>query len=99
MIADELVEAVARALYEAWRDGLIMKESTRPWDHLYDEEKNGQRREARAAIRAVHAAMREPSDDAAWEGAGYAHGDTRRAKDVWRAMLAASPLAEAARDD
>ncbi len=52
--------------------------------------------QARAAIRAVYAAMREPSD-AMNEAGGYAAGTFQA--ECWRAMLAAHPIAEVARDE
>jgi hypothetical protein len=83
MTADDLIRAVADAIA------------------AYPSQPDAQ---ARAAIRAVHAAMREPTPEirAAWAKAVPIDPemplDTQADRD-WRAMLAASPLAEAARDE
>jgi hypothetical protein len=96
MTADELVEAVALAIWNVGfdkPDKRLPAESPILREHLLDE--------ARAAIRAVHAAMMEPSGvsiQAAIDTFGMPPSweATRRAL---RASLAASPLAEVARDD
>jgi hypothetical protein len=103
MTADELVEAVARAIYEAWRDHCDIREDTPEWGDAHHSERNLNRSEARAAIRAVHAAMREPSADMVRDAIARPHSygpeDTTMYPSIWRAMLAAHPIAEAARDD
>ncbi len=99
MTADELVEAVARAMYEARRARVCPHAIE--WAALDNDYRESFRDEARAAIRAVHEAMREPSEDMEAAGgkelrlfvAPHLHVDK-----AWRAMLAASPLSEAARD-
>jgi hypothetical protein len=56
---------------------------------------------AEAALRVVAEAMREPSKEMVAAGIGYLPKDpfNSGAAHHWRAMLAASPLAEAVRDE
>ncbi len=54
--------------------------------------------QARAAIRAVHEAMRE-ADEKMISASYRTDGHSRAAAAIWRAMLAAHPIAEAARDE
>ncbi len=98
MTADELVEKTANAIDDAAR-GALSPAAARFY--------------ARAAIRAGHEAIQEPSaemvsafHEAETEDAAVgAFADTvrqnneRLCRAVWPAMLAASPLAEIARDD
>ncbi len=105
MTADELVKAVVTAMNAA--AVAAYKQNPGIPDEEYDAVK------ARAAIRAVHEAMRELSAEmvSAFHKAEAEDADVgvfadtvrqnneRLCRAVWPAMLAASPLAEVARDD
>lgn len=108
MTADELVEKVARTMCAAMQpmtdpDKLQPMprgmSGMRPHWRLYEAG-------ARAAIRAVHEAMREPSEEMLKAGhheqdqcAIHNYGGSPTVEDVWAVMLAAHPIAEAARDE
>ena len=96
MTADELVEKVARAICVADPD-------CGEWETADRLLRRALREEARAAIRAVHEAMREPSLTMAITGAPHTNvavgSGIPEASGTWRAMLAAHPIAEAASDE
>ena len=52
-IPDEVVEAAAKADYEAWRDYVDLRDETLDWGCLEEEEREGKRICARAAIAAA----------------------------------------------
>lgn len=96
MTHDELVERVARAIYER-RNGAGCK----PWSMQPQSHKEPYRDDARIAIAAVYEALKEPTDEmcAAGYAAPQAYGmaDNReelarmRTQPAYTAMLAASP--------
>jgi hypothetical protein len=99
MTPEELMEKVAREMREDWRDRMAVTDraETLPWDDIEAEERADCIAMARAAVRVVRDALREPDGmmmaageeaDADCEGL-----DSGKACLVlWRAMLAASPL-------
>lgn len=90
MTYNELREAVARAIYDAWRDHFDIREDTPPFDEAAKDERTLNLREANAALRVVREALREPPTRIK-TATGYGI-PTTTAIDHWRAMLAASPL-------
>jgi hypothetical protein len=97
MTPDELVEAVARAIREDWRNRMSAEDraETLPWEDIEAEERADCIAMARAALRVVREAMREPSVDMEIRGTEdwiCVRATEDRAAVIWRAMLAASPL-------
>ena len=89
MTPDELVEAVARGMRDAWvKRSLRPTYAPVPWDDLGESDKETWLHDARAALRVVREAMREPD-----EVMMHAYYDVAsHPVEEWRAMLAASPL-------
>jgi hypothetical protein len=93
MTHDELVERVARALYEAgtWEGA---------WSSIIDVDADIVRDQATAALAAVYEAIKEPTSTVIRDGVSHRlstsiGGDNRWPEDtaaLYRAMLAASPL-------
>lgn len=80
----ELVEKVARAIYEGANGNL------RPWAHQHKRTRDIYLADATAALAAVHAALQEPSGEMIW--AADPHAGPTVSFRVWQAMLDASPL-------
>lgn len=53
MVHDEMVEKVARAIYEAWCEVHKVSDTSMPWEEIDAEEREACIFEARAAIRAM----------------------------------------------
>ena len=84
-MSDELVEAVARALWEEHDAG--------PWEDASDSWKKTWRRLARAAILAVLEGIREPSEemqhcgDNCWKALSPAPAVIIGSYTIWQAMI------------
>ncbi len=93
MTHDELREKVARALFAAtWEEQLL---GALRWEDCKDEHAQWLER-ADAALAAVREALREPTLEMVVSANGYVPRDPGNsgAAHHWRAMLAASPLAD-----
>ena len=90
MPSKELIEKVARAIYESWEN--VPRASDRDWDAYAKKLPGGAdcfRKHAQAAISTILAALQEPTEAMHSEGR-----TTVNYRDAWRAMLAASALGE-----
>lgn len=95
MTPEDLVEKVALAMREAWRDREELRRVTLEWPDIGPEEREAYMADARAALRVVREALAEPTQEMQVAGGNALGGwvaPALHADDAWRAMLDASPL-------
>lgn len=105
-----LIDKVARATRELWRDECDIRQDTVEWEELCPQELQGLRKTALVAIRVIAAELREPSRvmingglygaDINWQAASE---DEALSDDevisIWRGTFGASILGEALRNE
>jgi hypothetical protein len=64
MVHDEMVEKVARAIYEAWCEVHKVSDTSMPWEEIDAEEREACFFEARAALSVARQAIREECAEA-----------------------------------
>nr|WP_312970658.1 hypothetical protein [Brucella intermedia] len=95
MASKELIEKVARAIYESWEN--VPRASDRDWDAYAKKLPGGAdcfRKHAEAAISTIRAEIAEADIAMINAAEAYTYRGSKGYTGLWRAMLAASALGE-----